>query len=46
MELERIITTIQVALLFICVWSKNLMVQAYASVIYIVLFVVLLILVC
>lgn len=45
MELERIITTIQIALLFICVWSKSLRVQAYASVIYIVLFVVLLILV-
>ncbi len=45
MELERIITTIQIALLFVCVWSKSLRVQAYASVIYIVLFVVLLILV-
>ena len=45
MELERIITTIQIALLFICVWSKSLTVQAYASAIYMVLFVVLLILV-
>lgn len=45
MELERIITTIQIALLFVCVWSKSLRVQAYASAIYIVLFVVLLILV-
>ena len=46
MEAERIITMIQMALLFICVWSKSLKVQAYATVIYMVLFVVLLILVC
>lgn len=44
MELERIITTIQMALLLVCVWSKRLMVQAYAATLYMVLFVVLLIL--
>ena len=45
MELERIIATIQIALLLICVWSKSLRVQAYAAVLYMVLFVVLLILI-
>ncbi len=45
MELERIITTIQMALMLVCVWSKSLRVQAYAGVMYLIFFVVLVVLV-
>ena len=46
MELERIITTIQMALLLICVFSKSLIVQAYAGAMYMIFFAVLVVLVC
>ena len=46
MELERIITMIQMVLLFVCIFSKSLIVQAYAGAMYMIFFAVLVVLVC